>query len=92
MKGMGLSEPLLFPEDQDGSHDEVANEFITGIDGEKLHVLFGEQGSRELDRGDETEPNMKEKKSRGTNERSEGVVTLARQVRKLSASGRPKLF
>lgn len=49
---------LLFPEDQDGSHDEIANELIAGVDAEELHALLSEQGSRELHRGDEAEPDM----------------------------------
>lgn len=51
--GEWLVEPLLFPEHQDGSHDEIADELIAGVDGEESHALFREQGSSELDGGDE---------------------------------------
>lgn len=52
---MGL---LLFPEDQDSSHHQVANELIPSVDGEELHALFGEKSARELHCGDKAEPNV----------------------------------
>jgi hypothetical protein len=59
IEGTARSASGLAPEDQDSSHDQVAEQLVTGIDREKLHGLFGENGSGKLHGGHEAEPDVK---------------------------------
>jgi hypothetical protein len=48
----------LAPEGQDGRYDEVADELVASVDGEKFHGLLHEKCACELNGGDETKPYM----------------------------------
>ncbi len=46
------------PDSQDGGHYEVADELVAGVNGQEFHGLLHEQGSGELNGGDEAEPDI----------------------------------
>jgi hypothetical protein len=48
----------LAPEGEEERVDEVAAELVAGVDREEPHALFGEEGARELHRGDKAEPDV----------------------------------